>query len=164
MLVVTQPLVMWHILKSGCEYMCPKAPADNVIIHRIEFQEREREMLDMLTASLAIKNVSSGVGSLIAPVLGASLVGVGAWIAVMAYIENMISKSLTPEGHVGWSAVKGGYNPVNADDISHGGKEWTWDDIPEYQNLVPTEQAKISVLGMLSSLRISLTNMTYDLS
>lgn len=138
--------------------MCPKAPADKVVIHRIEFQEREREMLDMLTASMAVKNVGEGVGSIIKPILGASLAGIGAWLAVMAYIETRLSKSLTEEGRVGWWAVKGGYDPIDPDLNAYKGYNPSWDDIPEFQDLVPTEKAKIGLLGLFSSLRISLNN------
>jgi hypothetical protein len=55
--------------------MCPKAKADTVTTHRIEFQETEREALDMVAASLAIKNIGAGVGNIISPFLTMSAAG-----------------------------------------------------------------------------------------
>jgi hypothetical protein len=46
-----------------------------VIVHRIELQEKERESLDMIAASMAVKNIGSGVGSIIDPFLRMSTTG-----------------------------------------------------------------------------------------
>lgn len=138
--------------------MCPKAKSDRHITHRIELQQTERDAFEMVAASMAVKNIGEGVGSILKPILGASLAGIGAWLAIMAYIESRISNSLTEEGKVGWLAVKGGYDPINPNLISHQPYHPSWDDLPEFQDLVPTEKAKIGLLGLFTSLRISLNN------
>ncbi len=74
--------------------MCPKAKADQVITHRIEFQTSEREALEMVAASITAKNVTAsaenltkGVGNLITPVLSASAAGVAAALGIIAWYE-----------------------------------------------------------------------------
>jgi hypothetical protein len=42
----------------------PKAKPTYVISHRIELQDKERDDLSMIAASMAIKNVGEGIGSL----------------------------------------------------------------------------------------------------
>jgi len=42
----------------------PKAKPDQVIVHRIELQETERDALELFIASNAAKNVMDGVGNL----------------------------------------------------------------------------------------------------
>ena len=42
----------------------PKAPADQVVIHRIEFQESERDLLRQLSAAYTVDRVSKGVYNL----------------------------------------------------------------------------------------------------
>jgi len=49
--------------------MCPKAKSDQVITHRIEFQETERDALEMVAASMTIRNLGEGVGSILSPFL-----------------------------------------------------------------------------------------------
>ena len=44
--------------------MCPKAKADQVITHRIELQQTERDALEMYVASNAAKNIMDGAGNL----------------------------------------------------------------------------------------------------
>jgi hypothetical protein len=62
--------------------MCPKAKADQVITHRIEFQETEREALNLVATSIAARNVSQtacnltkSVNNLLTPFTQASLAG-----------------------------------------------------------------------------------------
>ena len=69
----------------------PKAKPDQVIVHRIELQETEREALDTLVASNAVRNVGAAVGSIINPILGASVAGLVAWGATMAFMESYLS-------------------------------------------------------------------------
>ena len=67
----------------------PKAKPDQVVIHRIEFQEREREMLEMIAASITAKNIAGTTESLLTPffsmsvtsgvIFGASLGTLAAW-------------------------------------------------------------------------------------
>jgi len=63
--------------------MCPKAKADQVITHRIEFQETEREALEMVAASITARNVSAsaenltkGFSNLVTPFTQASIAGI----------------------------------------------------------------------------------------
>jgi hypothetical protein len=42
----------------------PKAAATEVIIHRIEFQESERRLLEAVTAAYSFRNVSKGIFNL----------------------------------------------------------------------------------------------------
>jgi hypothetical protein len=74
--------------------MCPKAKSDQVITHRIEFQETERDALEMVAASITARNVTQsvtnltkGVGNLIDPVLSASFAGVAAALGIIAWYE-----------------------------------------------------------------------------
>ena len=53
----------------------PKAKADQVVIHRIEFQEHERELLDMLAMSVTANNVTESVGNLLKPFTQCTLAG-----------------------------------------------------------------------------------------
>ena len=72
----------------------PKAKADQVIVHRLEFQETERDVLEMIAASITARNVSASienttqaVGNLVTPILSASAAGVAAAVGIMAWWE-----------------------------------------------------------------------------
>ena len=78
--------------------MSPKAKADNVTTHRIEFQQTERDALEMVAASItarnatqSVANLTKGVGNLIDPVLSASAAGVAA-----AFGDSLIGKIIAP--------------------------------------------------------------------
>lgn len=62
--------------------MCPKAKSDRVVTHRIEFQQTERDALEMVAASIAARNVTASVSNLITPLLGASVAGVALALSV----------------------------------------------------------------------------------
>jgi hypothetical protein len=47
--------------------MCPKAKPDTVVNYRLELQDHEREALDMVAASIALRNVGSTVNSILDP-------------------------------------------------------------------------------------------------
>ena len=75
--------------------MSPKAKSDQVITHRIEFQETERDALEMVAASITAKNVTAsvenltkGVGNLLTPILSASVAGVAAGLGLLAWYES----------------------------------------------------------------------------
>jgi len=53
----------------------PKAKPDQVIVHRIELQEHERESFDLLVGSLAVRNLAQGAGAILEPLLKCSLWG-----------------------------------------------------------------------------------------
>ena len=63
----------------------PKAKADEVIVHRIELQETERDALEMFIASNAAKNVGDGLGSIISSFTQATLPGTILWGSVIAF-------------------------------------------------------------------------------
>ena len=65
----------------------PKRKPDQVIVHRIELQEHEREALDMVAASITARNVTASIGNLVTPILGASAAGIGAALGLIAYFE-----------------------------------------------------------------------------
>jgi hypothetical protein len=66
--------------------MCPKKKSDHVQTHRIEFQQTERDALEMVAASMAAKNLGEGVGSIISSFTRASIPGVVLFGSVMAYV------------------------------------------------------------------------------
>lgn len=68
--------------------MSPKAKSDRVVTHRIEFQQTEREALEMVAASITARNVTASVGNLITPVLGASVAGVAAMLGLLAWWDS----------------------------------------------------------------------------
>ena len=70
----------------------PKAKPDKVVIHRIEFQEHERELLDTLTTALAVNQVSSGVGKIVDPILSASPAGVALAMTITGFVLVEIAK------------------------------------------------------------------------
>ena len=51
----------------------PKKPADQVIIHRIEFQETERELLKSVLTAYSFRNVTKGIFNLTSDVTTAVL-------------------------------------------------------------------------------------------
>lgn len=59
----------------------PKAKATQVITHRIEFQTKEREALEMVAVSASIRNVGQGIGSILTPFGDALAIIVGAIVA-----------------------------------------------------------------------------------
>ena len=58
----------------------PKAKPTQVIVHRIELQEKERDMLETLVISKATSNVASAVNDMLKPVI----TGVAAYTAYMS--------------------------------------------------------------------------------
>jgi len=92
--------------------MSPKAKADNVTTHRIEFQQTERDALEMVAASItarnatqSVANLTQGVGNLITPVLAASGAGVAAALGIIAWWE--IQDKQNEEGGMSKTATVG---------------------------------------------------------
>jgi len=56
-----------------------KTPPQNQHTYRLELQDKEREALDMISASIAVKNVGQGLGSVIGAFTRATLPGVALW-------------------------------------------------------------------------------------
>ena len=79
----------------GCGLMCPKKKSDHIQTIRFEFQETERQALEMFIASNAAKNVGDGLGSIISAFTRASLPGTILWGSVMAFLAIEL-ESLSP--------------------------------------------------------------------
>jgi len=77
----------------------PKRKPDQVIVHRVELQEKERESLEFMAMSFAAKNYSASIGNLVTPVLGATATGVGAALGILAYFE------LTQDEYKGYAGL-----------------------------------------------------------
>ena len=72
----------------------PKQKPTTTISHRIEFQTKEREAIEMVALSITAKNatqsvanLTKGVGNLLTPVLTASTAGVAAALGILAWLE-----------------------------------------------------------------------------
>ena len=61
--------------------MPPKRRPDQVIVHRIELQTKEREALEIVAVTSSIRNVGQGIGSVLAPFGDALAIIVGAIVA-----------------------------------------------------------------------------------
>jgi len=72
----------------------PKRKPDQVIVHRLELQDKEREALELFVASTSVKNVGIGVGAVALP-LGIAVTAFGAVIAAWVAkegIEELLTK------------------------------------------------------------------------
>ena len=74
--------------------MCPKVKSDVHHTYRIEFQDTEREALNMVAASVtarnatqSVANLTAGVGNLVTPILSATPAGVAAVLGLIAWWE-----------------------------------------------------------------------------
>ena len=108
--------------------MCPKAKADQVITHRIEFQETERDALEMVAASIAARNVTASLNNLATPFTSATVAGV-AWtlsilgVAAIALSETAQEKAKEAGQGALWQTalgpIWGGINALSGDKISN---------------------------------------------
>ena len=64
----------------------PKRPSKSVNGYRVELQDTERSMAEMVTASMAVRNVGQGVGAVLAP-FGGVLSAVAAAIIAKEGVE-----------------------------------------------------------------------------
>jgi hypothetical protein len=78
----------------------PKSKPDQVIVHRLELQEHEREALDMVAASTVVRNVGEGVGAVLKPMASLSLASLGAILGALTVTE------VTKEGGI-WDKLVG---------------------------------------------------------
>jgi hypothetical protein len=78
----------------------PKSKPDQVIVHRLELQEHEREALDMVAASAVVRNVGEGVGAVLKPIASLSLASLGAILGALTVTE------VTKEGGI-WDKLVG---------------------------------------------------------
>ena len=69
----------------------PKAKADKVVIHRIEFQEHERELLDLMAVSYSINKIFKPLMnlSLYSAVMITSILGI---IAAEGFVSNLVDE------------------------------------------------------------------------
>ena len=78
----------------------PKRKPDQVIVHRIELQDSERDSLDMWVASRSFANIGEGVGAVLKPITGMTITGMAALIALGLWkidktsddIENQLAR------------------------------------------------------------------------
>jgi len=83
--------------------MCPKLKPEKVILHRFELQQTERDALEMVAASMTVRNIGEGVGSIISPFLkmsaasGIVLSSILAAIAAKAAADKALD-IINPEG------------------------------------------------------------------
>lgn len=64
----------------------PKAKSDQVITHRIEFQETERDALEMVAASITARNVTASVNNLVSPFTQSTTAGAVMAISLLSTI------------------------------------------------------------------------------
>lgn len=67
----------------------PRAKSDVHHTYRIELQQTERESLELLTASLAARNLSAAVGNILTPFTTATVAGMGWTIAILAALHGI---------------------------------------------------------------------------
>ena len=72
----------------------PKAKPDKVIVHRIEFQESERELLSMIAGSFAANNVTKSAANLVTPFTSATVAGVAWSLAILGTAGLTLSEKL----------------------------------------------------------------------
>jgi len=108
--------------------MCPKAKADQVIVHRIEFQETERDALEMVAASITARNVTASLNNLATPFTTATVAGVAWTISILAVLGIALSETAqekVKEAGKGalWQTalgpIWGGINALSGDKISN---------------------------------------------
>lgn len=108
--------------------MCPKAKADQVITHRIEFQETERDALEMVAASITARNVTASLNNLASPFTKATVAGVAWTISILAVAGIALSETAQNEvkeagkGALWQTALGplwGGINALSGDQISN---------------------------------------------
>ena len=67
----------------------PRAKSDVHHTYRIELQQTERESLELLTASLAARNVTAAVGNILTPFTTATVAGMGWTNAILAALYGI---------------------------------------------------------------------------
>lgn len=70
----------------------PKAKPTQVIVHRIELQEKEREMMEAVVAGNTVKNVVMPV-AVVGGVVSASYIGYKAAKAALGFTDDLIDKA-----------------------------------------------------------------------
>jgi len=90
--------------------MCPKLKPEKVILHRFELQQTERDLLEMVAASITARNVTQSVNNLISPVLSASAAGIAAVLGLILYFETK-SPSPFPDVDTGPMGILGAFTP-----------------------------------------------------
>jgi hypothetical protein len=73
----------------------PKSKPDQVIVHRIELQQSERELLEQFVAASSVNRVANGLGSLISSVSRSSVAGSALLIGIAGAIAIEL-ESLSP--------------------------------------------------------------------
>ena len=76
----------------GCGLMCPKKKSDHIQTIRFEFQETERQALEMVAASMAARNVTESVNNLVTPFTTASVAGVAWSLSILGVVALSLSE------------------------------------------------------------------------
>jgi len=82
----------------------PKRKPDQVIVHRIELQTKEREALEMVAASTVVRNVGEGVGAVMTPLTRLSIASLGTILGALTVAEVMDPESGLRRG---WDKLTG---------------------------------------------------------
>lgn len=107
-----------------------KSKPDQVIVHRIEFQQHERELLELATASYSVKNVVgpfvtlfTDEGFLIFLTLMLESLGFTDWIPddLIAAVKNGVVDTLGRDGRF-WTAAREAGNPP--DGVTDAVESW----------------------------------------
>ena len=82
-----------------------RSPDRNHFTYRLELQQTERDALELLSASMAAKNIANGVGSLASPLLNMSVTSgllfgsmLTAWLGYMGLKELDKDSAVTSQG------------------------------------------------------------------
>ena len=94
----------------------PKSPPDQVIIHRIEFQESERRLLEQVATAYSFRNVSRGIFNLTSDATTVVILLVG--------LEMLTGKELITDGLMAALGAAGGGVNALALAVAEGFKGW----------------------------------------
>ena len=79
----------------------PKSKPDQVVVHRIELQSHERELLEQYITAHSVNNVAEGLGSLISSITRSSVAGSALFLgiagALAIELESMSLGSMFPQ-------------------------------------------------------------------
>ena len=108
----------------------PKAKPSQVIVHRIEFQEKEREALEALVISKSINNIVSPVLNNVAPI-GLAYIAYQSHKQTAEWLPNAIDRTSTVLANFlqptynRWLRKSRRYNKKQRDKDADEGYDWT---------------------------------------
>ena len=122
----------------------PKAKPDQVIVHRIELQEKEREYLDRVTTGYAVKNTIIPL-AVTGGVVAGSYIGYKYLKGVVDWGKDLIDETIEKGKEFGNTAVFG------KEDVTS----------KETGNVIENPAHGIPIIGGLFSLGMDLGNKSY---